>query len=167
MKKYNFRMNRLITIKFLFKFRIFLAQSDWYTILCQFCFKIYRPFFWNLNIYFLKNYWKFHKVLKFLTIRLLLWSILIKKSKNCRVLTKNYKFFLVKRLQIMAHTAVITIKHVSTFVNKVENPYVAMRIFDLIDKCRYVFYGYDGSILEYKAKTTHTTMSIKERYFIT
>jgi hypothetical protein len=40
--------------------------------------------------------------------------------------------------------AVITIKHVSTFVNKVENSYVIARIFDLIDKCRYVFYGYDG-----------------------
>jgi hypothetical protein len=43
-------------------------------------------------------------------------------------------------------SAVITIKHVSIFVNKVENPYVTMRIFDLIDKCRYVFYGYDGII---------------------
>jgi hypothetical protein len=43
-------------------------------------------------------------------------------------------------------TAVITIKHVSTFVNKVESPYVTTIIFDLIDKCRYVFYGYDGSL---------------------
>ncbi len=42
--------------------------------------------------------------------------------------------------------AVITIKHVSTFVNKVEIPCNFKEIFDLIDKCRYVFYGYDGSL---------------------
>ncbi len=42
-------------------------------------------------------------------------------------------------------TAVITIKHVSAFVNKVEIPCNFKEIFDLIDKCRYVFYGYDGS----------------------
>jgi hypothetical protein len=38
------------------------------------------------------------------------------------------------------------IKYVSTFVNKVENPYVITRTFDLIDICRYVFYGYGGRI---------------------
>ncbi len=43
--------------------------------------------------------------------------------------------------------AVISIKHVSTFVNKVENPYVTTMIFDLIDNCRYVFYAYDGTVL--------------------
>ncbi len=45
---------------------------------------------------------------------------------------------------MLKFSAVISIKHVSTFVNKVENPYVTTMIFDLIDKCRYVFYGYDG-----------------------
>jgi hypothetical protein len=45
------------------------------------------------------------------------------------------------------YSAVISIKHVSYFVNKVENPYVTMMNFDLIDKCRYVFYAYDGSII--------------------
>jgi hypothetical protein len=49
----------------------------------------------------------------------------------------------------MLYTAVISIKHVSTFVNKVEKLYVTTMIFDLIDKCRYVFYAYDGSILYY------------------
>ncbi len=44
------------------------------------------------------------------------------------------------------NTAVITIKHVSSFVNKVEIPCNFKEIFDLIDKCRYVFYGYDGRI---------------------
>jgi hypothetical protein len=43
-----------------------------------------------------------------------------------------------------ARSAVISIKHVSTFVNKVDNPYVTTMIFELIDKCRYVFYAYDG-----------------------
>jgi hypothetical protein len=41
-------------------------------------------------------------------------------------------------------SAVLIIKHVSTIVNKVKNRYVFIRIFDLIDKWRYVFYGYDG-----------------------
>jgi hypothetical protein len=50
------------------------------------------------------------------------------------------------------HSAVITIKHVSTFVNKVENYCSYIRTFDLIDKCRYVFYGYDGSIKLYPGK---------------
>jgi hypothetical protein len=50
----------------------------------------------------------------------------------------------------MAYTAVITIKHVSTYVNKVENPCNYLRIFDVIDKCRYVFYDYDGSIDQLK-----------------
>ncbi len=54
--------------------------------------------------------------------------------------------FLSKVMKIKHYAAVITIKHVSTFVNKVENPYVTTIIFDLIDKCRYVFYGYDGSM---------------------
>jgi hypothetical protein len=43
--------------------------------------------------------------------------------------------------------AVITIKHVSTFVNKVEDLFEITRNFDLVDKCRYVFYGYDGSCI--------------------
>jgi hypothetical protein len=33
----------------------------------------------------------------------------------------------------------------STFFNKIENPYNYIRIFDLIDKCRYAFCDYDGS----------------------
>ncbi len=53
---------------------------------------------------------------------------------------KFHKFCAV----ILVISAVISIKHVSTFVNKVENPYVTTMIFDLIDKCRYVFYAYDG-----------------------
>jgi hypothetical protein len=44
------------------------------------------------------------------------------------------------------YTAVIIIKRVSTFVDKVENPYNYIRILDLIDKCRYAFCDYDGSI---------------------
>ncbi len=43
------------------------------------------------------------------------------------------------------YTAVIIIKRVSTFVNRFENPYVIIRIFDLIEKCRYAFYDYDNS----------------------
>jgi hypothetical protein len=43
----------------------------------------------------------------------------------------------------MPYTAVITIKHVPTYVNKVENRFES-------DICRYVFYGYDGSIDQLK-----------------
>ncbi len=46
-----------------------------------------------------------------------------------------------------SRAAVINIKHVSTFVNKDENHCSYIWIFDLIDKCRYVFYDYDGSEL--------------------
>jgi hypothetical protein len=45
------------------------------------------------------------------------------------------------------YSAVIIIKHETTFVNKAENHCSYIRIFDLIDKCRYVSYAYDGSIL--------------------
>ncbi len=51
-------------------------------------------------------------------------------------------------------TRVITIKHVSTFVNKVEDLFEITRNFDLIDKCRYVFYGYDGSIISVSTQST-------------
>jgi hypothetical protein len=44
--------------------------------------------------------------------------------------------WLGSKIYMSDFTAVITIKHVSTFVNKVENPYVIARIFDLIDNCR-------------------------------
>ncbi len=55
--------------------------------------------------------------------------------------------------------AVISIKHVSTFVNKVENPYVTTMIFGLIDKCRYVFYGYDGTVHENPTIEPETSVS--------
>jgi hypothetical protein len=43
-------------------------------------------------------------------------------------------------------TAVIIIKRVHTFFNKVENHHSYIRIIVLIDKCRYAFYDYDGSV---------------------
>ncbi len=63
--------------------------------------------------------------------------------------TTHLKYFSIQKQHDLS-SAVISIKHVSTFVNKVENPYVTTMIFDLIDKCRYVFYGYDGSLMMLK-----------------
>ncbi len=45
------------------------------------------------------------------------------------------------------YSAVIIIKHASSFFHKVEDPYKYIRIFDLIDKCGYAVYDYDGSII--------------------
>jgi hypothetical protein len=49
------------------------------------------------------------------------------------------------------NTAVIIIKHVHIYIcHKDEIPYVIMMIFDLIEKFRYAFYDYDGSITVYR-----------------
>jgi hypothetical protein len=61
-----------------------------------------------------------------------------------RYLRVDFKSVLNKLKKSVSKSAVITIKHVSTFVNKVEIPCNFKEIFDLIDKCRYVFYGYEG-----------------------
>jgi hypothetical protein len=77
---------------------------------------------------------------------------------------ENFRFFRpnvpggTQIFKILCHTAVISIKHVSTFVNKVETHHSYIRIFDLIDKCRYVFYAYDGSIwvcMEWQCENLH------------
>jgi hypothetical protein len=67
------------------------------------------------------------------------------------------KVFAFKNVIIHKFSDIITIKHVSTFVNKVENPYKHISIFDLIDKCRYVFYDYDGRhfVTPFKNKNSH------------
>ncbi len=67
-----------------------------------------------------------------------------KKFANFEIFKRD--FGTLSDLTDLIYAAVISIKHVSTFVNKVENPNVTTMIFDLIDKCRCVFYGYDGSM---------------------
>ncbi len=62
-------------------------------------------------------------------------------------LSSNRKKSSKNTLSLFENTAVISIKHVSTIVNKVENHCSYIWIFDLIDKCRYVFYAYDGRIV--------------------
>ncbi len=70
---------------------------------------------------------------------------------TCGTSIKPFNFSFPLRFELKNYdynstvTAVITIKHISTFLNNVENPFNYIQIFDLIDKCRYVFYGYDGS----------------------
>ncbi len=92
--------------------------------------------------YFIGANWSF----TYMFIDLVFYKLNLSTSpSNNKTSQISYYSPIIMKHELMIWTAVITIKHVSTFVNKVEDLFEITRNFDLIDKCRYVFYGYDGS----------------------
>ncbi len=67
----------------------------------------------------------------------------------CQNSAKNSKF-LQKVSESSHHAAVISIKHVKSFVSKDQISYTNKTIFNLFDKWPCVFYGYNGSMGRHK-----------------
>ncbi len=81
-----------------------------------------------------------------------IFGIVVCFKFSSHVLLKNdyflsiLKYTRVSQITGRHYTAVITIKSVKSFVNKVENQYFCEWNLTLIDKWLYAFYGYNGSI---------------------